>query len=106
MIYRLKEYIEYKGLNVSSFEKSLGMANNTIRKKIVSGNSNMGTDTLQIILKNYPELSADWLLLGIGEMIRKHETPAMDTQKELQVIAQLQKTISELTETLNLIESK
>lgn len=104
---RLKEFIAYKGISVFGFEKSIGLANNTIRKKLASGHSNMGTDTLQLILKTYPELSADWLLLGIGEMLRKdNKEPEETGDPQLEIIKQQQQTISELTKALTTLIEK
>lgn len=121
MINRLREFIEYKGLNVFAFEKSVGLSNNTIRKKLDSGRNNMGTDTLQAILNTYTELSAEWLLLGIGNMLKndtsqnkdatppdKTDTESPETLKEtLYIIKQQQQTISDLTKALTtLIEQQ
>lgn len=47
----------------------------TVASSNFSGNgakSALSTDKIVQILKVYPELSADWLLLGKGEMLRKN----------------------------------
>lgn len=102
LIERLRQYIDFKGLNIYAFERSVGLSNNTIRKKLDSGRNNMGTDTLQAILKTYPDLSADWLLLGTGEMLRQEK----ETDATTIIIKQQQQTITELTKAITtLIEN-
>lgn len=114
LIKRLQEFIEYQGLNHFAFEKSVGLSNCALRKKLESGLGNLKTDTLKAILEKYPELSADWLILGIGSMLRennkeepqKKDTQASNLAEALQIIDKQQDTIKELTKALTtLIEN-
>jgi len=68
MIQRLKEYIDYKKIRISTFEKSVGMSNASLVKPLRSGGS-IGVDKLENILKVYSDLNPAWLLTGTGEMI-------------------------------------
>ena len=108
---RLQEFIDYEGLNIFAFEKSIGLANNSIRKKLAYGRNNMSTETLLAILETYPQLSADWLILGTGNMLREDNTKpkpelpnkdcqASDLSEALQIIKKQQDTIIELTKAL------
>lgn len=65
---RIKEYIDYKGIAVSAFEKSIGMSNASFGKSLKNGGA-IGTDKLENILKTYPDLSPLWLICGIGNML-------------------------------------
>ncbi|MBP3354123.1 MAG: hypothetical protein J6L02_05685 [Bacteroidales bacterium] len=65
---RLKEYLDYKGISISAFEKSVGMSNASFSKQLNTGKT-IGADKLENILTKYFDLSADWLLRGEGEMI-------------------------------------
>ena len=65
---RLKEYLDYKGISISAFEKSVGMSNASFSKQLNTGKG-IGSDKLENILTKYLDLSADWLLRGEGEMI-------------------------------------
>ena len=112
LIQRLQQFIEHIGISTFAFEKSIGYTNNTIRKKLVSGRSNMGTDTLIAILEKYPQLSADWLLLGKGSMLREdnsEQAPQKETSDltdALQIINKQQDSIKELTKAVaTLIEN-
>lgn len=62
---RLKEFIWYKGLRVSHFEKMCGLSNGYVAS-ITKG---MGAEKMQMILDKFPELSKKWLLKGEGEML-------------------------------------
>jgi hypothetical protein len=70
MLNRLKEYIDYKGISISAFEKSIGMSNASFGKSLKKGGT-IGADKLEIILKIYPEISLNWLVTGEGEMLKK-----------------------------------
>ena len=65
---RLKEYIDFKGLTIASFERSIGMGNATFGKSLKNHRA-IGTDKLENILSVYPDISPQWLLSGEGEMI-------------------------------------
>ncbi|WP_329805003.1 hypothetical protein [Flavobacterium facile] len=63
---RLKIYIKYSNLSVSTFEKSINVSNgyvNNMQKSI-------GIDKLELILEIYSNLSLEWLFTGKGEMLR------------------------------------
>lgn len=68
-INRVKEIIEKYSLNVSSFEKEVKLSNNSIQTAL-KRESNLKDETLNSILKRFPEISAEWLLTGNGEMIK------------------------------------
>lgn len=65
---RIKTYIDYKGITVSAFEKSIGMSNASFGKSLKNKGA-IGTDKLENILKTYPDLSPIWLVSGVGEML-------------------------------------
>ena len=65
---RIDSIIKHYGLNVSSFEKSIGASNNSIGTAI-RRKSSVKDDTLNDILNKYPEISAEWILTGKGSMI-------------------------------------
>ena len=69
MLNRLKKYIDYKGISVSAFEKSIGMSNASFGKSLKNGGS-IGGDKLEKILSVYPDINAEWLLSGGGEMLK------------------------------------
>ena len=68
-ITRIKEFVDFIGLTVSSFEKDVGMSNGSFASQL-KNNKTIGVDKLENILKKYPELSPEWLLTGTGEMLK------------------------------------
>lgn len=75
---RIKQFIDYKGLNISAFEKSVGMSNASFGKSLKNKGA-IGTDKLENILRTYPELSPAWLLTGRGEMLLQPDNPNDET---------------------------
>lgn len=69
-IERVKEIIDSDGLSISGFEKKTGLSNNSIQTAI-KRNSNLKDETLNTILNSFPEVDAEWLLTGKGEMFKK-----------------------------------
>lgn len=66
---RIKEYIDFKKIAISAFEKSIGMSNASFGKSLKTGGA-VGTDKLENILNVYTDLNPMWLLTGEGPMIR------------------------------------
>jgi len=67
-IKRIKQYIDFKGIKISAFEKEIGMSNGSFASQL-KNNKTIGVDKLENILKKYPELSPEWLLTGKGDMV-------------------------------------
>ena len=67
---RLMEFIYFKGISQSRFERLCGMSNGYINNLKKS----LGAEKLQNILKAFPELNTEWLLYGEGEMLKTTTT--------------------------------
>lgn len=67
---KLKGFFTGKGLNLSEVERECGFGINTLRKSFDRG-SEIGSEKLVAILQHYPEISAEWLLRGDGDMLNK-----------------------------------
>ena len=114
---RIKQYIDFKGISIAAFERSIGMANASFGKSLKNQGA-IGTDKLENILTVYPDISPMWLLKGIGEMLLQngdipttHETAPtylldMLSQKDNTIreqaeeIGKLKQRIQELTQRL------
>ena len=68
IVSRLKEYIDSKGISISAFEKSIGMSNASFGRSLKT-NGAIGTDKLEKILNEYPDINLSWLMTGQGEML-------------------------------------
>lgn len=99
MIDRIKEVIAYSGLSDRAFALKCGIKQNTLSRQL-GGVSEVSASTINAILDNYQEISAEWLLRGKGSMLlQKEETePGMDNLKSIvYTIANLQDEINEKT---------
>lgn len=99
MINRIKEVIVLSGLSDRAFAIKCGIKQNTLSRQL-GGVSEVSASTINAILDNYEEISAEWLLRGKGSMLlQKEETePGMDKLKSIvYTIANLQDEINEKT---------
>lgn len=69
MLERLKQYIDYKGISISAFEKSIGMSNASFGKSL-KNHGTIGANKLETILSVYSDLNPVWLLTGEGKMLK------------------------------------
>jgi hypothetical protein len=69
---RLDLVIKELGLSGRAFEKECGLANGSYS----SIRDGVGADKLNKILFRYPQVSADWLICGTGEMMKKDTSMA------------------------------
>ena len=99
MINRIKEVIALSGLSDRAFAIKCGIKQNTLSRQL-GGVGEVSASTINAILDNYEEISAEWLLRGKGSMLlQKEETePGMDKLKSIvYTIANLQDEINEKT---------
>lgn len=81
-IHRIKEYIDYKGISVRLFEKSIGMSNGSFASQLKNGKT-IGVDKLENILHTYNEINPDWLLTKNGPMLRSDLPCATKAENKL-----------------------
>lgn len=65
---RLKTYFESQNILVGTAEKACGFGNATLRNAF-EGGKGIGSDKLEKILSVYTDLSSEWLLRGVGNML-------------------------------------
>ncbi|MBD5238348.1 MAG: hypothetical protein HDS64_01055 [Bacteroidales bacterium] len=99
IIERLNEYITAKGLTIAAFERSVGMANASFAKAL-KNNRAIGTDKLENILTHYPDISALWLLRGVGDMFLSDDDEHNILQSTSEYIKPLLDMIKEQGETI------
>lgn len=78
IVERIKEFIDYKGISVAAFERSIGMSNASFGKSLKNKGA-IGTDKLENILSKYSDISPLWLLTGEGEMLQTSTSSAHET---------------------------
>lgn len=104
---RIKQFIDSKDIKVSRFEKSIGMANASFGKSLKSGGT-IGADKLENILNTYPELSAEWLLRGEGEMLLSSTDSVNDIHTKYleRKVSDQEILIRELYQQIGMLEAK
>ena len=93
IVERLQTILKYSGLSVRALAIKCSLKQQTLDKHI-KGISEPSAITLMGIAAAFPEISTDWLLLGIGSMLK--------ADKELERINSLLDTITTLQDTINL----
>ena len=78
---RLDGFITFSGLNDNRITLECGISNGLIGKARLRGS--LSQDNISKILKNYPQLDANWLMTGRGEMIIE---PININKKSIQII--------------------
>ncbi len=69
---RIKQLIDYKGVTINKFSTLIGTSN-SYWNKILKGNTNIGVDKIEKILRTFDDINPEWLITGKGEMLRKDE---------------------------------
>ena len=77
---RLKEWMNYKGVKSSEFALKIGVNKATI-SHILSGRNKPSIDFIYKLLLNYPELDANWLVVGKGNMLINNEKNSKKIEK-------------------------
>ena len=101
---RVEQFIQYKGLSNSRFEKTVGLSNGFVRNM----DKGMSTDKLMKISEFFPDLNILWLITGQGTMLAVDAAPSSNDEdrellrqlaNSLQVQLEVQqRTIQDLTE--------
>ena len=109
MISRIKEVIAYYKLTDRAFAIKCGIKQNTLSRQL-NGVSEISVPTINAILDNYDDISAEWLLRGKGEMlISANQSKDENTERIsrlVDTIATLQGTINEQFKTIQVYEDK
>ena len=102
---RLLQFAKTQKLVMMDFYKKITIASSNFSGK--GGESALSTDKIIHILTIYPELSADWLLLEKGEMLRKNNGKSVNVIESPQTnISNGNMTIEAPAELITLISSQ
>lgn len=100
-IERIKKYIDFKGLNNSSFEKKNELSNGYIATQL-KRNADLGEGVLIKILDNCLDINSEWLLTGKGEMLK---TPK-DHKGDKEVVSVAESNITYNSKAIPLVTTK
>lgn len=90
ILQRIKSLIEIKGYNINSFSKKIGIAQVTLNNYFRL-NRLPAYETLHAILHTFPDVSAEWLMRGEGDMFICDGMPVIrgdesDSEENLHVL--------------------
>lgn len=80
---RILMFLENQQISKVAFFESVGIAPSNFKGNNIK--SKIGSDALVKILTIYPNLSADWLLTGVGSMLRDTSKPTITTQSHKRI---------------------
>lgn len=72
MIDRIRKTIEYSQLSASAFADAIGISRSGLTH-LLTGRNQPSLDVARKILAQYPEISTEWLIMGMGDMFRSDE---------------------------------
>lgn len=72
MLERLRGVRASKAKSVNNFAKLIGMSQTTVNG-IMLGSRGVSVDIIVAVLTAFPDVSAEWLMRGEGEMLRSEE---------------------------------
>ena len=91
---RIQNIIEKYGLSSNAFANEIDVNRSTV-SHILSGRNKPSIEVLQKILKRFPDVSANWLLLGQGSMLAS-KSQVMEEVKETKPLTLENKTINKI----------
>lgn len=95
---RLKSVIATKSNSPNDFSKKIGIAPTTFNNQLKSPRG-ISVDVILLTLAAYPDISAEWLLRGKGEMILSDNLPPIvgdESENDLDTHAQLAQAVGKI----------
>lgn len=75
---RIEEIASKEGITIGAFERNIGASKGVLSRAINNG-TDIQAKWLGVIVEKYPQYSADWLLSGQGDMLKKeHSTHTIE----------------------------
>ena len=105
ILIRINQFAESQGLSIREIERSIGATNGVISGAI-KNNREIGSDKLENFLQAFSNVSAEWLLRGIGETLTQSEDSVMKNPTLDFVIRHMASQIDELKAQVKYLETK
>lgn len=103
ILLRIRNLIESKGYTVNSFANEIGIAQTTLSTYFTK-NRYPAYETIHAILHTFPDVSAEWLMRGEGDMYITDGLPAIrgdESESEEDLHAALARCRAELKDSQN-----
>lgn len=98
---RVNDFLKEINVTPNALSKIINIGQPTLSKQLKDGGCGASLTTVVLLLETYPDLSAEWLLRGDGNMERGKET-ASDTER----IAELKANIGDLREMVAFLKGR
>ena len=82
MIDRIRQVIDYSQLSSSAFADTIGISRSGLTH-LLTGRNQPSLDVARKILAKFPEVSTEWLIMGMGEMLRLDEQPVETSVEDM-----------------------
>lgn len=107
MIGRIKKLIGSLSISERAFALACGIAQNTMNYYL-SGKRKPSCEAINKILNSFPDLSAEWLMRGEGEMFKSEAADANSDRviKLVDTIGTLQEAINAKSDTINALNER
>ena len=70
---RIKAYIDDNHISLNALAKTLNMNQSTVLRQ-VKGEQTLSSNLVENFLKEYPKVSAEWLMRGVGTMYSNQDS--------------------------------
>ena len=77
---RLQLFMQHEGVTAFQMNKEAGLTR-TLLIKAIEKHQGLNTATIEKIVRRYPNLNADWLITGRGNMLIDAEAPKLSQVK-------------------------
>lgn len=104
---RLFEYLKHINISAYNFEKTCSIANGYLKKQ-TRGKGTIGSEILEKISAQYPDLSLTWLITGKEKMLKEgyqYEVSPNQTLAEPEALYTTNQTIKSLREKIAILEN-
>ena len=82
---RIKKWLQNNDLKASVFADKIGVNRATV-SHILSGRNKPSIDFIEKMIRNFPDLNSDWLLIGEGFMLKSENINLLTKKKSIEKI--------------------
>lgn len=109
MLVRLQEFIDAMHLTVHQVNKEAGFCKGLLRNAYTK-KQGLTTSSLEAILLAYPQINANWLLVGRGEMLNESESQQAPNptahEQHIKHLNELQEQCAQMFRTIQQMKQK
>lgn len=105
IVERIEALKKSYGFNTRSLATKCGLNQPTL-DRMLKGINAMNLNCVLSILENFPDISAEWLLRGDGEMLKSNNKANERVEKLVDTIATLQDALNEKNKTVDILTKR